>query len=454
MRKIRVDPDLLSHRADEINQASGEILRAGESLLTGIAQVLGASRFADLRTSARNDASAARDVLDRLQRDLSGNSEKLAALSRAFQSADDETIRFLNGMTDSSGRMQVFFGAQPFPNSDGFEPYDLPQTAMAVSNWAVMYAYGVKTILHTFRNGELVGNIIGTWTDPKTGKKYYVVDLGNGQYGYIPADRLSAPIDHSKIFTREGVFSNGEKDPCQDFPAPLGSDSWMPNWRKAGDPWQDLQLGYMQIQGLRNAKFGTTAHANLCGEFSVMYSVGETDVEAGLSRFAQLTGLGYWDEQGKKVEYTGTQVLQNPNHATSAYDLTRFLQAYGYQSKSSSGILPTPDTLASQLQAGHKFIFLTELDTLKEIPSKETGEMVPNPTYGQLVPGAPPTAWGRAAHWVAVTDVFQDGTGGFCVEVFNAYTGQKETYSWDTFAKTCQQPGNSEGSFSYVEAWK
>ncbi len=454
MAKIRVDPSLLSQQSKAIERAAGEINRAGDDLLTRVLREISGSSFAELRASGRSDAGAARELMNRIGSDLSVRSDTLAALSRTFQSVDDTAIRFLNGMTDESRRMQVNSRPQSYPDREGFEPYDLPQKAMAVSNWAVMYAADLKTILHTYRIGELIGNIVGTWTDPQTGRKYYVVDLGNGRYGYIPADRLSGPIDFSRIPSREGVFANGEKDPFGDLPAPIGADRWRPEWLRAGDPWQNLMLGFMHIAGINHAIFGTTAHANLCGELSVMFAVGETDIEAGLSRFAQLTGLGYWDGTGKKVEYTGTQVLQNPNHATSAYDLTRFFQAYGYECGSSSGVLPTPEKLADQLASGHKFIFLTELDTMTKIPSKETGKLIANPTYGQLVPGAPPNTPGRAAHWVSVTDVFQDGNGDIDVEVFNPYTGRKETYSWDTFDKTCQQPGNSGGSFDYVEAWK
>jgi hypothetical protein len=454
MPRIRVNPDVLSQKADEIDQVTGEFIRAGNDLLSEVIRDISGSPSADLRASARSDALAAQDFIDQFHRDLSGKSEKLSVLSRAFQSIDAETIRLLNGMMDESRLAPTFFGWQRYPDIEGFEPYDLPQTAMAISNWAVMCDKDLKTFLHTYRTGELVGNIIGSWTDPKKDKKYYVVDLGNGQYGYIPADRISAPIDLSNIPAREGVFSNGQQDPCQDIPAPLGAVRWMPGWHRAGDPWQNLMLGFMHILGIHNAIFGTTAHANLCGELCVMYSVGETDIEAGLSIFAQLKGLGYWDEEGEKIEYTGTQVLQNPNHATSAFDLTRFFKAYGWTSGSSAGVLPTPEEITNQLLSGHQYIFLTELDTRKIIPSKETGNLTANPTYGQVVSGAPPGMAGRAAHWVAVTGVFQDRNGQIIVDIFNPFSGRKETYSWDTFIHTCQQPGNSKGSFVYIKAWK
>jgi hypothetical protein len=454
MTRIRVDPSLLSQQSNEIERTADEVARAAGELSAQAERDIRGSSFPEFRVSARSDAALARELMDQIRRDLSGHSVKLAALSRAFQSADDETIILLNAMTGLHRLEPNRFGPQSFPDIDGLEPYDLPQTEMAITNWAVMYDSGLKTILHTYRIGELIGNIVGSWTDAQTGRKYSVVDLGNGKFGYIPADRLSGPIDFSKIPFREGFFYNGETDSLGELPAPMGADRWKSDWRRAGDPWQNLILGFMHIVGIDNAVFRKTAHANLCGEMCVMYSVGETDIENGLSVFAQLTGLGYWDESGKKVEYTGTHVLQNPNHPTSAYDLTRYFQAYGYQSGSSGGVLPTPEKMADQLASGHKFIFLTELDTLKEIPSKETGALIANPTYGQLVPGAPKNTPGRAAHWVALTDVFQDANGDVEVEVFNPYTGQKETYSWETFVKTCQQPGNSGGSFGYIEAWK
>jgi hypothetical protein len=468
MPRIKVDIDLLLEKAGDIHQAAAEINHAGDDLAAEALRNAGGDPSTDLQASVRGDVFAAAELIHKLERGLSAESEKLAALSRAFRSVDEETIGYLNRMTESIGLAQSIIDPRKDPDLEGFERYDPPRTAMAISNWAVMYNQNLKTALHTFTFGEMVGNIIGAWTDPKTGIAYEVVDLGNGRYGYIPASRLSGLLDYSKIPIRDELFTDGQKVFDPDLPAPWGTGLWPPElewnsqngarlskeWHKQGDPWQNLILGDMKISGLGPGKFPTTAHANLCGELSVLFAVGETDLEAGLSKFAQLTGLGYWDQDGNKVEYTGTQVLQNPNHPTSAYDLARLFAAYGYQRTCSSGVLPTPDTLAEQLASGHQFIFLAELDTLKEIPSKESGAMTANPTYGKLVCGAPPNTPGRAAHWVAVTDVFQDKNGDLDVEVFNPYSGLKETYSWDTFVKTCQHPGNSGGSFEYVEAWK
>ena len=174
----------------------------------------------------------------------------------------------------------------------------------------------------------------------------------------------------------------------------------------------------------------------------------------GLSRFAQLRGLGYWNVDGSKTEYTGTQVLQNIGHPTSAYDLRRFFEDYGWDARISNAVLPAPDALAETIRSGRKLVFLTELDTLKEIISPlPPGRRFPIRRTARLVPGAAPATPGRAAHWVMVTDVFQDGDGKIFVQVFNSYSGCEEAYSWDTFVKTCQQPGKQEtGSYTYIEA--
>ena len=157
----------------------------------------------------------------------------------------------------------------------------------------------------------------------------------------------------------------------------------------------------------------------------------------------------------EQITYTGTQVLQDGSHTTSSDDLVKLFKAHDWKAEVKNGIPPSPSELAEKIKSGDKLIFLAELDTQGLIPPQDGGKWIPNPTYGQLVPGKPPDyPYKRAAHWVTITDVFQDSGGNAYVEVFNTYSGYNETYTWDTFIGTSQQPGKNEGSFTYVDATK
>jgi hypothetical protein len=455
MARIKVDTDQLLKNAEAIH-AIGEHFRNNSNTLLGKILSIG-SEYSDLPANARKDAYDAQQLILSIQSRLEIKADTLVALSRAYKSIDDETIASLMALRGEAWFLQTFFIPSLQPDIDGFDPYFIPQTRMLLSDWVPVYVQGPKglTQIDTYHIGRIVRNIVGEWTDPKTGKKYYVVDLGGGKFGYIPQTNKSILLDLSKIPDREGVFTDGQKIPDPDRPPPFGPGGRDPDWYTPGGPWQSLILGKMNITGLGGAKFPLIPHANLCGELSVLFAVGETDLEAGLSRFAKLKGLGYWNTDGTKTEYTGTQVLQNINHTTSSYDLKRLFEEYGYEARVSNAVMPNPEELAEKIRSGHKLVFLTELDTKKEILSPISGLTVPNPTYGQLVPGASPQTLGRAAHWVTVTDVFQDSGGNIVVKVFNTYSGSEETYSWDTFVKTCQQPGSqTTGSYTYVEAVK
>jgi hypothetical protein len=453
MARIEVDTDLLLKNADTLHAAGDRFRRNADTLLAKILGLGGGE--AELQTDLRKDAYETCELILSIQSRLDSKAETLAALAQAFKSIDDQTIATLIALRGEGWFQQTFFPSGPQPDLDGYDPYYLPQMRMLLVDWVPVYGMGPNGLfqIDTYQTGRIIGRVVGEWTDPKTGKSYFVVDLGGGKFGFLPKEKKSVQLDLSKIPDRDGVFSDGQKIPNPDLPPPYGSDTRNPDWYVPGDPWQDLILGKMNIAGLGGARFPLIPHANLCGELSVLFCTGETDLEAGLSKFAQLKGLGYWNFDGTKTEYTGTQVLQNVGHTTSSYDLKRFFEAYGYTAAISNSVMPSPEELAEKLQSGHKLVFLTELDTRKEIPSPITGLSVPNPTYGQLVPGAPPSTLGRAAHWVTVTDVFQDGGGNIFVKVFNTYSGSEEAYSWDTFVKTSQQPGaQTSGSYTYVDA--
>ncbi|MBN1438337.1 MAG: hypothetical protein JW929_02920 [Anaerolineales bacterium] len=455
MTRIRMDTDLLFKNADAIHAIGERFRRDADSLLSRIQGV--GSACPDLAASARKDALEAQQWILSLSLRLETHAEMLAALANAFKSIDEETIAALIAAQGEGWFRQTYFPVLLYPDPEGFTPYYLPQTRVWLSDWVPVYVQGVQGLrqVATYHTGRLVTNVVGEWTDPRTGKGYYVADLGGGQFVYIPKSKNSAAVDLSLIPNREGSFTDGQQVADPPLPPPFGPDGRDPAWYLPGDPWQNLILGNMDIDGIGGGRFPDIPHTNLCGELSVLFAVGETDLEGGLSRFAQLRGLGYWNSDGTKTEYHGTQVLQNTHHTTSAYDLKRLFEECGYEAQISNGGLPPPDVLAAKIQSGHSVVVLTELDTRREIFLPSANSFGPNPTYGQLVPGAAPQTPGRAAHWVTVTDVFQDGGGDIFVEVFNPYSGSKETYTWDTFVKTCQQPGSqTAGSYTYVEAVK
>ncbi|MGB7540021.1 MAG: hypothetical protein WBM17_15885 [Anaerolineales bacterium] len=453
MTRIRVDTDLLLTSAEAIHLRVENFQKNGEALLNKILGVGG--EFADLTAQARRDVFAARETIRSVQNPLEIKAEGLAALARAFRSIDDETVSTLLALRGEGWFLQTFFPPPLLPDYAGFEPYFIPQSWILLSDWVPVYVKGPHglTQTDTFHTGKILDHVVGTWTDPATGIEYLVADLGGGRFACIPRQKKSARIDPAKIPNRDGVWADGQRVPGPDLPLPFNKDGLNPDWHTAGDPWQNLILGRMKITGLGGAAFPMTAHGNLCGELSVLMAVGETDLEVGLSRFAKLRELGFWNLDGSKTEYSGTQVLQNTGHTTSAYDLRRLFEEYGWDARISNAVPPAPDELAEKIRSGGKFVFLTELDTRREIASPSTGELLPNPKYGQLVPGAAPATPGRAAHWVTVTDVFQDADGKIFVQVFNSYSGCEEAYTWDTFVRTCQQPGTQQtGSYSYVEA--
>jgi hypothetical protein len=453
MTRIRVDTDLLLQNAEALHARAESLRKNEEDLFSRILNIGGP--YSGLTAEARKDAYAAQETIRSIRNPLNIKADSLAALARAFRSIDDETIDALLAMRGEGWFLQTFFPAPLLPDVDGFEAFYLPQSRMLLVDWVPIYTRGRNglTQTDTFHTGRVLYVVVGTWTDPASGKKFYVTDLGEGVFGYIPQEKSSARIDLSRIINRQGAFANGQRMPESNFPPPFRPGGFDPDWNAPGSPWQYLILGNMEIAGIDGASFPKSPHANLCGELAVLFAVGEVDLEAGLSRFARMRGLGYWNLDGTKTEYTGTQVLQNVGHTTSAYDLRRFFEECGWEARISRAAMPAPDELAEKIRSGGKVIFLTELDTLKNIYSPTTGKTVPNPTYGQLVPGAPPATPGRAAHWVTVTDVFQDGDGKIFVQVFNPYSGCEEAYSWDTFVKTCQQPGTQvTGSYTYIEA--
>jgi hypothetical protein len=255
-----------------------------------------------------------------------------------------------------------------------------------------------------------LSDILGVYTQPGTGKKYYVVFLGydgGGKpiYGYMPFyANLSGPVDASAVPVRKGAFSDGEAGDGSGFPDPWGKGKWPADWIAnewwLGGPLQDLNLKKMGLKGMLDAW-----NKNLCGELAVLESLGFPDISSGLEQFAGM-GTRFKNILSKDKPILGT-------------DLIAYFLSFGYPAAQKTGPMPTPSDLAQGLAAGGKYIFLTDLDT----------------TSGKL------SAGGHASHWVALQGVFQNEDGNYFVEVFNPYNNRPEYYSWEVFVATCKSPG-------------
>jgi hypothetical protein len=360
MSKIWVDPELLSKKADQIHQAAGDLIHAGDGLLSEVMRDISASEYSDLQASVRHDGFAAKDLIQNLQRDLSGEADKLAALSRAFRSTDDEAVRFLVGAMGEIRSARSFFGSQQSPDIAGFEPYADSQTRMALTDWVFVYAQipNRLTRMDVYKTGKIVSNIFGAWTDHKTSQKYYVVNLGNDTVGYIPVEQLSDPIDLSKIPEREGKYGNGGVVEESSLLPPWGQQKWPKSWIDnqwwMSGPQQNLLLGFMDLdvkdKNGNSINFRKTAHQNLCGELSVLASIGYPDLIEGLSIFA------------RKVPH-GVSILKDINMGTTIENLADYYRALGWSDTYNSGAMPLPDDIADGLAAGHKYVFGTQLAT-------------------------------------------------------------------------------------------
>ncbi len=406
---IRVDTTLLLAHADELRSLADALDRAGDCLRT---QLAAAGGDADLRESARNDGGTAGERFQAVRRQLADEADRLAAIARAFESVDGQTVAVLTRAWNGLRPIQAVPDGPPLPEEEGFEPNPQLETRMV--------AYGSITIFvgdpdHPAKKiwkkcGQFIPDILGVYTQPGTGKKYSVVFLGDdgaGQpiYGYMPFyANLSGPMDLSVLPERKGAFSDGAPGDGSDLPEPWGRGHWPPDWIAQawwlGGPLQDLNLQKMGIPAMADSW-----NKNLCGELSVLESLGVPDIPAGLEKFSR---MGTRDKN-----------ILSKDKATLGTDLAAFFISFGYAAGQKSGPMPTPSELAQGLAAGSKYIFLTDVDT----------------ATGKLSNG------GHASHWVALQDAFQDEAGNFFVEVFNPYNNQPEYYSWDAFVATCKSPG-------------
>ncbi|MGD0173128.1 MAG: hypothetical protein ABSC61_01645 [Anaerolineales bacterium] len=336
--RIRVDPDLLEKLADELHQLTGVLNLAGDNLLNEIMRRSGNTEYPDLQSSARGDAFASRDLISGIQRDLSGEADRLRLLSRAFRAIDDEAITFLTCQLGEQWLGQTFGRPQSHPDIKGFEPFYVPQTRMALTDWVYAYAQGCYGLarIDIYAAGRIIDNIIGSWTDSKTGKKYFIVDQGNGLFMYILMDQLSNLIDLSAIPYREGSYSNGMVVENSSLPPPWGRNSWPQSWIDnewwKGGPQQDLRLGKMGLPGRDGKPLAgllDSAHANLCRELSVIASTGNTDIVGDLSIFANSKEVG-----------NGLAILKEPTMGTTPENLADFYRALGWHADPHQSAVP------------------------------------------------------------------------------------------------------------------
>ncbi len=259
---IRVDTRLLQAEADELRALSDSLNCTGDTLRVRIATAGG---DAELRASARADALAAGERIESLRRELADQAERLAAIARAFEAVDDQTIDVITGALDGLHPLQAIADVPPLPEEPGFEPYPQPETRMV--------AYGSITIFvgdpdHPARRiwkkcGQFVPDILGEYAQPGSGKRYYVVFLGYdgaGQpiFGYLPFyANLSGSMNVSAVPVRTGEFSDGEVGDGSGFPDPWGKGKWPAEWIAnawwLGGPLQDLNLKKMGIQGMADS---------------------------------------------------------------------------------------------------------------------------------------------------------------------------------------------------------
>jgi hypothetical protein len=193
------------------------------------------------------------------------------------------------------------------------------------------------------------------------------------------------------------------------------------------------------------------AHYNLCGEIVVMVSVGETDLERGLRKFDEITTYQcaeYNEKSGKCVKSykKGSQILQDRNQGTSGYTLTRFYDAYGWDSAYKTGELD-PGEMADLLREDKDVLALVNINTGEFPLDKEV-------SYGEVISleKTLEVHSGEAAHWVKIQDVIEMPNGETYVRVYNPIQNREELYSWETFKQAWAQTKGNNCRYGYVVA--
>jgi uncharacterized protein YukE len=256
--RIRVDTDLLAKTAGEFHQYSGDLKASCETLLSEIGRLTARSEYASLQANASADGFIARGLYDKSAQELSGEADTLLMLSRAFREIDDTVISLLESALGEDWLKRKYLPA--YPDIDHFEPFFVPETRMATDNWVFVYTLGPNGLSRgdtRYVIGKNFKNIVGIWIDPQTGEKYYIIDLGDGQFGYIPIDKLGPPVDLIKIPDREGVFTNSSIVEDSSLTSPWGDRSWPQSWidnqwwirgnNPQPLPQQDLLLKYLGL---------------------------------------------------------------------------------------------------------------------------------------------------------------------------------------------------------------
>ena len=178
-------------------------------------------------------------------------------------------------------------------------------------------------------------------------------------------------------------------------------------------------------------------HVNLCGELSVIGTVGGT-VPDGLDLFndldfnvVQTATVGRGTEHERTIQLnSGADILQH-NLGTWASHLEEFFEAYEREAVVDTGDATVED-LAEEFESGRAVVALVELSTANGFLEPEGG----------------------TAHWVSVLQVLHTRDGEDIVRIYNPFQNREEYYRWNHFYDCwTQTPGNSSVCLR-VLAWR
>jgi hypothetical protein len=437
MYRISVDTNLLKEQSRKILDSGRLVDSSGRDLLYAVQGIR--SSHGRLIADAQRDAlSVQNDSVLGLRprgRRLGELGDELFRLAEGFDAVDHDVIDALRSRV-----MPLFMLFIDYPElgkrvhliNPDVVLLDAPQMRMVTCGSTVIHIGDPKNNSGNIwlTNGKFIKNIVGTYVDPD-GNEYYVVIVGfdenhDPRLGYVRVtDNISGPVDYSGISFRKGTFQDGQTVDPSSLKSPWGRGDWPdiflivnPGWKEG--PKQDFILGTsgLGIDGMRNSE-----NHNLCGEFAVMSAVGEQNLRNGLEKFKNL---------GSKQNN-----ILLADQQTGADELIPFFRAYGYDARQvPDGKMPTPSEVSNGIDDGKKYVILVDLDT-------NSGK----------VSTLDNTSGHHVGHWVTVTGVHRDTQGNIWVDVYNPYTNQVETYSWDTLCASSKNPGPSnKGGPVIIEA--
>jgi hypothetical protein len=178
-------------------------------------------------------------------------------------------------------------------------------------------------------------------------------------------------------------------------------------------------------------------HFNLCGELSVIGTVGGT-VPDGLDLFndldfdtIQTATLNRGTEHERTIQLnSGADILQH-NLGTWSSHLEEFFEEYDREAVVNTGDATVED-LVEELEAGRAVVALAELSTANGFLGPEGG----------------------TAHWVSVLQVLHTRDGEDLVRIYNPFQNREEYYRWDHFHACWTQTPHNSSVCLRVLAWR